>query len=115
MNAHQLLLAGPTRADEIERAARHFDHDHPEVFYTLVALAREEKAAGVERGSIAGLFEVVRREQRIRTRGEQDYALNNSWRAYYARKIMATCRDLDGFFETRERRSEDAPARGDAA
>lgn len=115
MTGRQLLLSGPTRADEIETAARRFDHEHPEVFYTLVALAREEKAAGVERGSIAGLFEVVRREERIRTQGARDYALNNSWRAYYARKIMATCRDLDGFFETRERRSEDAPPRGDAA
>lgn len=115
MTGHQLLLDGPTRADEIEAAARKFDHAHPEVFYTLVALAREEKAAGVSRGSIAALFEIVRRNKRIQTAGLEDYALNNSWRAYYARKIMAICGDLDGFFETRERRSEDAPARGDVA
>lgn len=115
MSGHQLLLAGPTRADEIESAARRFDQEHPSVYYALVELAREERRAGVERGSIAALFEIVRRQHRMATAGRDDWLLNNSHRAYFARKIMANCRDLDGFFETRERRSQDLPARGDVA
>lgn len=111
---HQLLLDGPTRADEIETAARRFDQAHPTVYHALVELAREERHAGVERGSIAALFEIVRRDHRMATGGRDDYALNNTFRAYYARRIMANCRDLDGFFETRERRSEDVPGRGES-
>lgn len=46
---------------------------------------------------------------------EPRYLLNNNARAPLARWLMAEHADLDGFFETRERRSEDTPPRGDAA
>lgn len=112
MSAHQLLLDGPTRADEIEAAARRFRNQNPEAYDALVALAREERRAGITRGSINRLFEVMRRNRLIRSAGAEDYLLNNNARAPLARWIMAEHTDLDGFFEIRERRSEDAPPRG---
>jgi len=115
MTAQQLILAGPTRADEIEAKARRFRHEHPEAYAALVALAREERAAGITRGSINRLFEVMRRDRLIRSQGTADYLLDNNARAVFARWIMAEHRDLEGFFETRERKSEDTLPRGDAA
>ena len=114
MSATQLMFATiPKRSDQLDRKAKDFDKAHPEVYAALVVLAREEKTAGVERGSINALFEVLRRNHRIAT-GSSDPMLNNSHRAYYARKIMDNCTDLAGFFETRERISEHHAARADA-
>jgi len=110
MNAHQLLLAGPARLDEIEAQARRFRRDHPEAYDTLVKLAREEKRAGITKGSINRLFEVMRRDRLIRSAGADDYLLNNNARAPLARWIMAEHADLDRLL-----RDPGAPQRGHSA
>lgn len=84
---------------------RAFDRANPEVYRELVKLARTLKRRGYDRYSIKGLFEVVRFNRNVQTNGDGGFKINNDFSALYARKIMRECPDLDGFFETRERRS----------
>ena len=73
---------------------------NPHVYDELVALARRLRARGIDRYGIAGLFEVLRYDYTLRTGGEP-FKLNNSYRAYYARMIMANESELAGLFELR--------------
>lgn len=79
-----------------------FHTEHPEVYRQLVQLARQWVSVGRRRLGIATLFERLRWEWHIAGLTDVDgYKLNNSFRALYARKIMAEHPDLDGLFETR--------------
>ncbi len=78
-----------------------FHRKSPEVYSTLVALARQWVAAtGRRRLGIATLFERARWELAITT-SDPDFKLNNSYRAYYARLIMAREPDLVDLFAVR--------------
>lgn len=83
-----------------------FDRFHaanPHVYETLVRLAREWRYH--QRRTLCGigmLYERCRWELGIRGEGEP-LALNNNYRAFYARLIMGEP-GLDGIFETRRQR-----------
>lgn len=91
-------------AHTIDEAYEEFHRNNPRVFDELVKLAREAQAAGAKHYGIAALFEVVR-WHRLKagqiTPDDDGFKLNNSLRAVYARRIMAECSDLAGFFKTR--------------
>lgn len=73
----------------------------PDVYRLLVSLARQwVKATGRKRLGVATLYERVRWEMAVAT-SDADFKLNNDYRAFYARLIMATEPDLAGLFETR--------------
>ena len=79
-----------------------FHHKSPEVYSTLVAVARQWVAAtGRRRLGIATLYERARWELAVST-SDPDFKLNNSYRAYYARLIMIREPDLADLFETRK-------------
>jgi len=82
-----------------------FHYSNPWVFEELVRLARFAKAQGQRKIGIAMLVERLRWSFEIETNTNDQWKLNNSYRSFYARHIMATCPDLDGFFETRELRA----------
>lgn len=84
----------------LERAFREFDTTRPDVYATLVRLARRAKERGRARYGIAALVEIARWEHLVENRGDE-FLLNNNLRAYYARAIMDREPDLAGFFETR--------------
>lgn len=92
------LLEDPIEAQFID-----FHHAHPEVYVSLVALARRWKNAGHPKVGIGMLFELVRWERGL-TLGTDPagFKLNNNYRSRYARLIMANERDLAGFFDTRQ-------------
>jgi hypothetical protein len=91
------LLAGPPGLAERFRT---YDAEHPEVYAALVRLARQwVRRTGRHRLGIAALFERARWELGLQT-GESP-SLNNSYRSFYARKIMAQEPDLAGLFEVR--------------
>lgn len=91
--------------DRIEIAFNKFHEEHPEVYYKLVALAREWLASGHGRLGIATLFERLRWEWHVAGLEDRDgFKLNNNYRALYARKIMSDYPQLDGLFLLRERR-----------
>lgn len=90
------LLCGPASLAERFRA---FHDANPAVYDTLVALARQWRARTGGRLGIAALFEVAR--WRIALESTETPKLNNSYRAHYARLIMALEPDLEGVFECR--------------
>ena len=93
-------LFGPT-AETLEDRFLEFHDANPDVYTEIVELARRAKAGGRRHWSINGVFEVLR-YSRLQTQGEQ-FKLNNSFRAAYARMVMDRNPDLMGFFEVRDR------------
>lgn len=84
----------------LQEHAEAFDRMNPHIYIALVRLALETKRNGWRRWSINAAFEVLRHKQGMATHGD-DFKLNNSYRAYYSRKIMESVPELQGFFETR--------------
>lgn len=81
-----------------------FHRDNPEIYATLVRLARAAKAKGRTRLGMKMLWEVMRWEllmDRPEDKSQREYALNNNYHSRYARMIMANEIDLAGIFETR--------------
>lgn len=81
-----------------------FHKHNPQVYQALRHLAINLVASGRKRGSINQLFEVLRYEYSLRTKGDE-YKLNNNYRSYYARLLMNNEPALRGWFETRDLRS----------
>lgn len=80
--------------------AERFDHEHPEVMRRLEELAIAAVNAGRRRLSINELFEVVRYEHGLK-HADQPFRMNNNYRAFYARQLMARNARLAGMFATR--------------
>ena len=93
------------RESRLDREFRAFHAANPHVYDALVAKAREAKAAGLSRYGVKALFEVIRYDHRVRTRGA-DWKLDNCLTSRYARLIMEQEPDLQGFFELRRLRDE---------
>lgn len=91
---------GP-RERTIAAAMWRFHLDNPHVYDEIVRLARRWKRAGHRKCGIGMIFEVLRWRSGMRTGGD-DFKLNNNYRSYYARMVMAQEPDLDGIFELRE-------------
>jgi hypothetical protein len=81
-----------------------FVRDNPEVYSTIVSLARQAKEAGKKRVGIKALFERARWDLWMRTHGDE-YRLNNSYSSRMARLIERNEPDLRGLFELRTLRS----------
>ena len=89
----------------IEQRFVEFHDANPHVYQSLVRRAIRLRRSGVTRWGVKGLFEVLRWEYALQTRGDE-YKLNNSFTALYARLLMEQEPALDGFFEVRERKSK---------
>lgn len=90
-----------TDADTTAEKFEQFHADNPVVYRTLCALARDWLArTGHRRLGIGQLTERCRWEIAMRT-NDPDFKINNTYRAYYARLIMATEPDLSDIFELR--------------
>ena len=108
----QLILAGPTRADEIEADARRAWRDNPEFTMELIRLAREDRALDPDAVlSIGELFVVAKRN--LRQVGVY-VAVNHNWRRPFASWLM-TLPGLDGAFNLRESRAENDLPKGESA
>lgn len=100
--------AGRPEADGISpywrgRAAA-FDAENPEVYGLLVRYARQATAAGVGRIGIELLWNRMRWDRTMQPESpEADFKLNQNYKAWYARRIMAREADLADIFETRVR------------
>jgi hypothetical protein len=92
----------------IDARFREFHAANPDVFTTLVALAREARAKGFKRYGVKSLFEVVRWHRALKDGPREDsFKLNNVFTSRYARLLMDTYPDeFAGFFELRELRAE---------
>jgi len=78
-----------------------FNYANPTVIVELTDMARRLKARGVEHYGIGALWEVLRYQRLVTDDPTSNFKLNDHYRAYYAREIMARNPDLEGFFATR--------------
>lgn len=92
---------------KIYRAFVDYHTANPDVYWTLVRLAREWKVAGHSKIGMKMLFEVTRWTFGLQPNKDpnEEFVLNNNYTAYYARLIMKHEKDLDGLFEIRELRT----------
>lgn len=82
-----------------------FHERNPHVYEHIVKLARRWRRNRPEsKCSIGMLYETARWYLGVRTEGEP-LALNNNYRAFYARLIMEREPDLAGIFSTRRQRA----------
>jgi hypothetical protein len=86
-----------------------YHQQNPHVYEAFRRFAFELYDAGVRRAGASAIWERMRWEEKVRATREPglpDMALNNSYRAFYARKLMEDYPQTFGtFFETREQRS----------
>lgn len=83
-----------------------FHNENPEIFLRLRSLALKTRRAGRDRYSIRTLYHVLRWEHSLETT-DKSYKLNNNHTPFYARLLMKTEKELDGFFETRQAIADD--------
>lgn len=105
MNATaQLGLFDPRT--KLDRAFEAFHRANPEVYATLVRLARRALENGHRRIGIRMLWERMRWELTVEVRRrEGEFELNNNLTSRYARRIAQLEPDLREVFELRELRS----------
>jgi hypothetical protein len=80
---------------------------NPHVYNSLRSLALGLKSQGFKKCGIALLWEQLRWQSYIKTHGEGEYKLSNSYRAYYSRFLMAREPELREFFRVRPQPTEE--------
>jgi hypothetical protein len=80
-----------------------FHQANPHIYSTLRSMALKMRREGISHYGMKGLFEVLRWQYALQTKGDP-YKLNNNYTALYARLLMEQEPELHGFFETRRRR-----------
>lgn len=88
-----------------ERFGR-FHRANPEILQSLIDLSRAAKARGYRTYSLKALWEVLRFN--ANPRAAERYKLSNSFTSRYARLVMQTAADLQGFFTLRDLKSRTA-------
>jgi len=88
------------RDGSIADRAERFHRLNPAVYRYAVTVSRYTKRRGLTHYGIGAVWEIMRFKY-LETHGDI-YKLNNNYRAWYARQIMAREPDLVGFFVTRD-------------
>ena len=79
-----------------------FHDKNPQVLKSLTMMAKKYRAKRPsQKVGIATLFEALRWDYYIAVDSDDDFKLNNNFRAYYARLIMRANPDLEGIFDLR--------------
>ena len=79
-----------------------YHRQNPHVYDLLVRIAREGKALGMSRWSIAAAFEIARWERRFDVKSGRKFKLPNEFRAMYSRLIMMQEPDLLNYFHAKK-------------
>lgn len=90
------------RPETIDDRFTEFDRRNPHVYQALRALSLDTRRVGVKRWSVDAAMHIVRWRYRLQTQGDE-YRINNSFSALYARLLMEREPELAGFFELRKR------------
>lgn len=90
---------------DTEQRFEAFHKQNPHVYDIIVQIALDLRGRGFQRGGIRMIYERIRWLYAIQTQGDA-YKLNDHYHSYYARLVMATVPELDGFFETRTRQGQ---------
>jgi hypothetical protein len=81
-----------------------FDAVNPHIWGLLVKFSFDAKNAGLEKLGIKFLVERIRWELQVVTKSTDMFKINNNHTAFYARKLMTTYPELEGFFRFRKQR-----------
>lgn len=104
MNGH----IGPQPGSTIAQDFASFNRENPQVYDTLVALARRWKGRHPgRRVGIKMLYEVARWTVAMDVSSDEPVKLNNNYTSHYARLIMQREHDLSDIFETRQLHAPD--------
>lgn len=96
-----LPLVPVKRRGSIQEQFEEFHRLNPHVYRLLRRMAREYRDAGNRHCGMKALWETLRFNSGVQTRGN-GYKLDNNFTSRYARLLMEQEPDLAGFFETRE-------------
>jgi hypothetical protein len=94
----------PRRALTAEERFEQFHRANPQVYRLVCQYARQAKARGHERYSLKTIWCLIRFEEDTRATGDGGFVLNDLFTSHYARLVMRQEKDLQNFFELRERR-----------
>lgn len=98
------------RHEEMREQCQAFHNAHPEVWQLFVHFTCTMIRKGYPNYSVNAIFERIRWEKDEGGNGEDQFKLNNNYRAFYARRFMRMYPKHEGFFRTRELKSVDRPA-----
>jgi hypothetical protein len=104
-SAARSTAPGPAREKTLAERFQDFHRANPQVWDLFDRFAWELARAGSSRLSAKLIFERIRWETTLATRGEP-WRVNNSYSAFYARLWMARYPDASASFETRVQRAE---------
>lgn len=104
--------AGDAAREHAERAARAwraFHNANPQVWDLFERFALELVAAGRRHAGARMIWERMRWEILLTTRGDVEFKLNDHWPPFYARLFLEQHPELGDFFETRTALADAAP------
>jgi hypothetical protein len=87
-----------------EQKFEEYHLENPHVYGLFIRYARMALDRGFTRFSAKAIFERLRWHYNFETKDAQEFKLNNSYTAYYARKAMREFPEFKDFFELRERK-----------
>tara|TARA_R110002110_G_scaffold271799_1_gene487401 strand:- start:272 stop:652 length:381 start_codon:yes stop_codon:yes gene_type:complete len=100
-----------TRHDEMREQVKKFHLQNPIVWDLFKIFTFEVIDRGFKNYSVNAIFERIRWEQDIMgDKATDTFKLNNNYRAFYARRFMATFTEHDGFFRIRKQISGEQKA-----
>lgn len=85
---------------DVGRRVVQFDWNNKNIYKLFKSCAIKAKQAGHTKYSANGIFEFIRWNLTVDKRGT--FKMNNTYRSYYARKLMAEQKRFEGFFEIRK-------------
>lgn len=83
-----------------------YHESNPHVYQYLCDLARQAKARGFRHYGIASCWERLRWQYDIDTVTNEQFKMSDNFKSRYARYIMEHNEDLQGFFRTKNLRTE---------
>lgn len=95
-----------SRFDEMRQQCSEFHKANPQVWNHFVLFTNQIISKGFANYSVNAIFERIRWEMDAKSTGENQFKINNNYRAFYARRFMKMYPQHSGFFRTREQVSE---------
>ena len=86
---------------ELREQVRTYHRNHPEVWELFKSFTLKLIDSGRKHYSANAIFERIRWEKDLGNASEAAFKLNNNYRAFYARRFMASYPQHEGFFRTR--------------
>ena len=103
-------MVDESRLDQLHRLAVEFDKEHPEVWEMFVFFTFDRMKLGFQHYSADAIFHRIRWETaKPEYEKGAEFKLNDHYTAFYARWFHNSYPEHDGFFRTREQKSEQRP------